>query len=73
VVDEYLADQLLLPLALGKGGEFSAQYISEHTRTQAAMIQHFLDCDIFLPATDSELLDAALSDDSSWIKVSVSD
>lgn len=46
VVDEHLADQLLLPLALGRGGEFTTQVISEHTRTQAMMIQKFLDCDI---------------------------
>ena len=46
VVDEYLADQLLLPLALGQGGEFTAQGISEHTKTQADMIQKFLDCEI---------------------------
>ncbi len=45
-VDEYLADQLLLPLALGSGGSFSSQTISEHTRTQATMIQHFIDCHI---------------------------
>ncbi|KAA8734696.1 RNA 3'-terminal phosphate cyclase [Acinetobacter qingfengensis] len=45
-VDEYLADQLLLPLALGQGGEFTAQYISEHTRTQASMIEKFIECDI---------------------------
>jgi RNA 3'-terminal phosphate cyclase (ATP) len=45
-VDEYLADQLLLPLALGQGGEFTAQCISEHTRTQAAMIEKFIDCEI---------------------------
>ncbi|MBD0155302.1 hypothetical protein IAF45_10575, partial [Acinetobacter baumannii] len=42
----YLADQLLLPLALGQGGEFTAQCISEHTRTQAAMIEKFIDCEI---------------------------
>ncbi|MDE2422284.1 MAG: RNA 3'-terminal phosphate cyclase [Gammaproteobacteria bacterium] len=41
-VDEHLADQLLLPLALGKGGEFSCRSISEHTRTQAGMIEMFL-------------------------------
>jgi len=41
-VDEYLADQLLLPLALGVGGEYSCRVISEHTRTQAMMIQRFL-------------------------------
>ena len=46
LADEYLADQLLLPMALGKGGEFTAQIISEHTRTQADMIQKFLDCEI---------------------------
>ena len=45
-VDEYLTDQLLLPLALGQGGEFTAQCISEHTRTQAAMIEKFIDCNI---------------------------
>lgn len=41
-VDEYLADQLLLPLALGSGGEYSCRVISEHARTQAMMIQRFL-------------------------------
>lgn len=41
-VDEYLADQLLLPLALTGGGEFSCRCISEHTRTQAVMIEKFL-------------------------------
>ena len=46
VVDEYLADQLLLPLALGQGGEFTTQCISEHTRTQATMIEKFIDCEI---------------------------
>lgn len=45
-VDEYLADQLLLPLALGQGGEFTAQCISEHTRTQATMIEKFINCEI---------------------------
>lgn len=46
IADEYLADQLLLPLALGKGGEFTTQIISEHTKTQAVMIQKFIDCEI---------------------------
>lgn len=48
VADEYLVDQLLLPLALGQGGEFTAQCISEHTRTQAVMIEKFIDCEIEL-------------------------
>ena len=46
IADEYLADQLLLPMALGKGGVFTAQIISEHTRTQADMIQKFINCQI---------------------------
>ena len=55
VVDEYLADQLLLPLALGQGGEFTAQCISEHTRTQAAMIEKFIDCEIDFIELDKDL------------------
>ena len=54
-VDEYLADQLLLPLALGQGGEFTAQCISEHTRTQAAMIEKFIDCEIEFIKLDQNL------------------
>lgn len=54
VADEHLADQLLLPLALGKGGEFTAQIISEHTRTQADMIQRFLDCEIQFEVQNTE-------------------
>ena len=50
VADEYLADQILLPLALGNGGEFTAQVLSEHTKTQAEMIQKFLNCDIQIEA-----------------------
>ncbi len=41
-VDEHLADQLLLPMALGCGGQMSCRHISDHTRTQAAMIERFL-------------------------------
>lgn len=55
VVDEYLADQLLLPLALGQGGEFTAQCISEHTRTQAGMIEKFIDCEIEFIELDKTL------------------
>lgn len=54
-VDEYLADQLLLPLALGQGGRFTAQCISEHTRTQAAMIEKFIDCNIEFIELDKTL------------------
>ncbi len=52
MVDEYLTDQLLLPLALGQGGQFTTSMISEHTRTQAAMIQRFIDCKIDFKALE---------------------
>ena len=46
IVDEYLADQLLLPLVLGQGGTFTTQIISQHTQTQVEIIQKFMKCDI---------------------------
>ena len=41
-VGEHLADQLLLPLALGHGGAFVTSEPTEHSRTNAAVIQQFL-------------------------------
>jgi RNA 3'-terminal phosphate cyclase (ATP) len=41
-VCEHLADQLLLPLALGAGGRFRTLRPSEHTRTNAEVIARFL-------------------------------
>jgi RNA 3'-terminal phosphate cyclase (ATP) len=41
-VGEYLADQLMLPLALAGAGEYVATMISEHSRTNAAVIEAFL-------------------------------
>lgn len=46
VVDEYLTDQLLLPLALAGGGDFTARMISRHTETQAWLIEQFLPVEI---------------------------
>ncbi len=46
LVDEYLTDQLLLPLSLAGGGEFTARTISQHTETQAWMIEQFLPVEI---------------------------
>ncbi len=45
-VGEHLADQLLLPLALAKGGSFVTGPPSEHVRTNIAVIKLFLDIDI---------------------------
>lgn len=41
-VDEQLADQLLLPMALAGEGGFSTTLPSDHTRTNAALIEKFL-------------------------------
>ena len=46
IIDEYLTDQLLLPLAVAGGGEFTARVISQHTQTQAWLIEQFLSVDI---------------------------
>lgn len=47
-VGEYLADQLLVPLALGGGGEFVTVEPSLHTTTQVDVIRHFLGVDVTL-------------------------
>lgn len=41
-VDEHLADQLLLPMALAGEGSFSTTLPSDHTRSNAALIEKFL-------------------------------
>lgn len=54
LVDEYLTDQLLLPLALAGGGEFTARTISQHTETQAWLIEQFLPVEIKFEAIDED-------------------
>jgi RNA 3'-terminal phosphate cyclase (ATP) len=52
-VDEYLADQLLLPMALAGGGSFRTTKPSLHATTNAATIQRFLSVPIqFQQETD---------------------
>jgi len=41
-VDEYLADQLMLPLALAGAGSFTCESVSLHARTNAEVIERFL-------------------------------
>lgn len=41
-VGEYLADQLLVPMILGPGGEFMTKNLSEHTKTNIAVIEQML-------------------------------
>lgn len=42
----YLADQLLLPLAIAGGGSFTASELSQHTLTNAEVIRQFLPVNI---------------------------
>lgn len=42
-VGEHLADQLLLPLALARGGAYHTGPLTPHTTTNIETIQHFLD------------------------------
>jgi len=41
-VEEHLADQLLLPLAIALGGGFTTTAPSDHTRTQSMILREFL-------------------------------
>lgn len=52
-VGENLADQLLLPLALARGGGFTTLPLSRHATTQIELIQRFLDVriDVERPAS----------------------
>lgn len=44
-VGEYLADQIMLPIALAGGGEFSLSHVSGHAQTNADVIARFLPID----------------------------
>jgi RNA 3'-terminal phosphate cyclase (ATP) len=52
-VGPHLADQLLLPLSLAGSGSFTTQPLSEHTRTQIALIPRFLPVSIRTEEVDS--------------------
>ena len=45
-VGEHLADQLLIPLALAGGGSFKTLPLTPHTRTNAEILQKFLDIEV---------------------------
>jgi len=51
-VGHYLADQLLLPMALAGGGRFTTMRPSLHTMTNIATIQKFLDVEIDVSEDD---------------------
>jgi len=45
-VDPHLADQLIVPLAIGPGGCFSTSAVTEHARTQAEVVRRFLGLEV---------------------------
>ncbi|MGH9843868.1 MAG: RNA 3'-terminal phosphate cyclase [Blastocatellia bacterium] len=55
VVGEYLADQLLVPMAIAGGGRFTALPPSRHTTTNIEVIKKFLDLEITCEQTDNRV------------------
>ncbi len=55
VVGEYLADQLILPMALAGAGRFLTMRPSLHTATNIDVVQKFLSCDIQVEEKDDSL------------------
>ncbi|TQV89318.1 RNA 3'-terminal phosphate cyclase [Aliikangiella coralliicola] len=54
VVGEYLADQLLLPMALFSGGSFITHEMSQHVATNIAVINQFIDSAIQTSEIESD-------------------
>jgi RNA 3'-terminal phosphate cyclase (ATP) len=55
VVGEYLADQLLIPMALARGGAFTTLPPSRHTTTNIEIIQKFLNLEIHSQQIENRL------------------
>ncbi|MBU4209136.1 MAG: RNA 3'-terminal phosphate cyclase, partial [Proteobacteria bacterium] len=54
-VGKYLADQLLLPLALAGGGSYTTLKPSLHTKTNSDVIKLFLDINININQTSNDV------------------
>jgi RNA 3'-terminal phosphate cyclase len=61
-VGEHLADQLLLPLALARGGTFVTTEPSSHTRTNIEVIREFLETEIVAKQTGENLWEIAVNE-----------
>ncbi len=54
-VDQYLADQLLIPLALANGrSSFTTAAITQHTLTNAALLRRWLDVEIQIDGAEGQ-------------------
>ncbi|MBL4854148.1 MAG: RNA 3'-terminal phosphate cyclase [Robiginitomaculum sp.] len=60
-VDAYMADQLLLPMALFGGGVFTTSDITKHTRTNIEIIKRFLDVEIQTGQLERKLWEVTVS------------
>lgn len=60
-VGPYLADQLLVPMARAGAGRFVTGPLSEHTRTNAAIVERFLPVDVRTGALDNDRVEVSLS------------
>ena len=54
-VGEHLADQLLVPMAIGAGGEFRTGPLSRHTTTNVEVLRAFLDVPVAIEADASRV------------------
>lgn len=59
-VGRYLADQLLLPMAMAGGGKFRTLSPSQHTTTNVEIIKKFLDVEIEINTRDGNVWDIAV-------------
>jgi RNA 3'-terminal phosphate cyclase (ATP) len=60
-VGEHLADQLLLPLALGDGGSFTTTPLSSHAVTNIETIRRFVDRDITVEPVSNGVVRVAVA------------
>jgi RNA 3'-terminal phosphate cyclase (ATP) len=65
-VGPHLADQLLIPMALGAGGAFRTLAVSDHTRTNANVIRRFLDVPISI-THESDAVDRVVVGDGTTV------
>ncbi|MCC7382974.1 MAG: RNA 3'-terminal phosphate cyclase [Deltaproteobacteria bacterium] len=59
-VGEHLADQLLLPLAIGAGGTFHTVPLTSHTATQIDTLRRFLNADVATTAREDGSVDVVV-------------
>jgi len=59
-VGTYLADQIMLLMAVGEGGSFRTLELSMHARTNIEVIKSFLELDIKVTAKESKTVEVRI-------------